>query len=347
MISSRRSIRIPIVDSSQVGDARRRAQLLAGELGLSETDVGKAAIIVSELASNLHKYGREGMIILRPLFSHNSSGMEALALDKGPGMPDVGRCLEDGFSTAGSSGTGLGSIRRLSTVFDIYSSLSSGTAVVAQLWQNETHPNRTAFEIGAVCLPVAGEQYCGDNWCFQEETGKGLIMVADGLGHGSQAALAADTAGQVFEERAGLDLASLLEAIHRRLRSTRGAAAALAEINTMTSKVSFAGVGNIAGSIVMGNIGKGMVSHHGILGAEARHFQEFTYPWTVESLLILHSDGLQSRWALDRYPGLRFCHASLIAGILYRDYERGRDDVTVLAIRQLRHPSNDYTHSHH
>jgi hypothetical protein len=64
-----------------------------------------------------------------------------------------------------------------------------------------------------------------------------------------------------------------------------------------------------------------------------RHITEFTYPWPDDALLILHTDGLSGRWSLDAYPGLARRHPSLVAGVLFRDWDRGRDDVTVVAAR--------------
>jgi hypothetical protein len=78
-----------------------------------------------------------------------------------------------------------------------------------------------------------------------------------------------------------------------------------------------------------------MTSHNGTLGHELRKIQEFSFPWEPESLLIMHSDGLGSRWDLSQYPGIMRKHASMIAAVLYRDFERQRDDVTVLVAKNL------------
>jgi hypothetical protein len=77
-----------------------------------------------------------------------------------------------------------------------------------------------------------------------------------------------------------------------------------------------------------------MVSYNGTVGHEVRKIQEFTYQWPQQGLLVMHSDGLKTQWRLDRYPGLMHKHPSLIAGVLYRDFNRGRDDVTVLVARE-------------
>jgi len=79
-----------------------------------------------------------------------------------------------------------------------------------------------------------------------------------------------------------------------------------------------------------------MVSHAGTVGREAPKIREFAYSWDSGSLLMMHSDGLQTHWSFDDYPGLVERHPSVIAGVLYRDYARGRDDTTVVVAREAR-----------
>ncbi|HMB03511.1 MAG TPA: SpoIIE family protein phosphatase [Isosphaeraceae bacterium] len=160
-------------------------------------------------------------------------------------------------------------------------------------------------------------------------------MVADGLGHGARAAEAAQAAVRIFHDRAAAGPAAVLQAAHLGLRNTRGAALAIAEIDRAAGAVRFAGIGNIAATILGpdGERGTNLVSHNGTVGHEMRKVQEFVSPWPEGSLLVMHSDGLGTHWRLGRYPGLVARHPSLIAGVLYRDFKRGRDDVTVLVAR--------------
>jgi len=79
-----------------------------------------------------------------------------------------------------------------------------------------------------------------------------------------------------------------------------------------------------------------MVSLNGTAGVEIRKFQKFTYSWEPEAILVLQSDGLKSHWNLEDYPGLARKHPAIIAGVLYRDHTRGKDDVTVLVVKKER-----------
>ncbi|MBD2081278.1 ATP-binding SpoIIE family protein phosphatase [Leptolyngbya sp. FACHB-17] len=332
----RKSIAIAITESSQMGEARRVALHLATRFGFKEVERGRVGIVVTEVASNLLQHAQGGVIVLRAI-QEPTIGIEVLALDKGSGMIDVDQCLQDGFSTAGTAGNGLGAVRRLSDLFEIYSTPGSGTAILAQLWSEPlSQPPKILLEIGAVCLPKRGEEVSGDAWANQIEPHRSVLLMADGLGHGCAAANASSAAVRMLEENYQRSPHEIVEAAHQALRSTRGAVLAIAEINFDQQSVRYAGIGNIATSISSFTEHYNLVSHNGTVGHEVRKIQEFAHPWYPNGLLIMHSDGLGTQWRLDRYPGLRQKHPSLIAGVLYRDFNRDRDDVTVLVAREAR-----------
>ena len=321
-------------DPSQVAVARRFAASLAGRLGFDETGRANAALVATEAATNLVKHAKGGEIAIRPLDEPGRIGLELLAIDRGPGIADVARSMRDGFSTAGSPGTGLGAIARIASDFSIFSAPDSGTVVSARLWRAETAVDvAPMLEVGAVALPKHGEDISGDAWVASFGQERTVVLVVDGLGHGPLAADAARAAIVSCRQNADRSPGAILEAAHGALRSTRGAAIGVAAVDVRARVVTFAGVGNIAGAIISGARAQQMVSHNGIVGAEVRKIQEFTYLWPEDALLVMHSDGLATQWRLDRYPGLATRHPSLVAAILYRDFSRGRDDLTVVAAR--------------
>ncbi len=325
------NVLIPVIETSQVGEARRRAMDFASQLNFNETERGRVAIVVTEIAGNLVKHATDGELLLRILCG-DREGLEILALDKGAGMNNVSECLRDGFSTGGTPGTGLGAISRMADFFDIYSLPAVGTAVVAHLWATPPK-NATNLKIGAVNIALASEQVCGDAWAvITVETGRHLVIVADGLGHGELAFEASNQAIRVAKAHYQCSPKEILELMPQALRSTRGAAVAISLIDSNQQLVHFVGVGNIAGSIIAAE-SRSMVSYNGIVGHQIRKLQEFTYPFATGATLILSSDGLATGWKLDRYPGLIVKHPSLIAGVLYRDFKRLRDDVSVVAVR--------------
>ncbi|MEH2079740.1 MAG: ATP-binding SpoIIE family protein phosphatase [Nostoc sp.] len=332
----RESVAITITEFSQTGEARRVAMALATRLGFQETERGKVGIVVTEVANNLVQHAHGGVVLLRSLKQHSRIGIEILSLDKGRGMVDVDECLQDGFSTAGTLGNGMGAIRRLSGLFEIYSIPNQGTALLAHLWLGPTpHLPEKILEIGAICLPKRGEEVSGDTWACEIDDCRNLLLVADGLGHGPAAASASEAAVRMFQEHLQRSPGAIVEAAHAALRSTRGAALAIAEIDFEKQSVRFAGIGNIAASIFSFTEHHNLVSHNGTVGHEIRKIQEFSYSWYANGLLIMHSDGLGAKWQLNRYPGLMQKHPSLIAGVLYRDFNRERDDVTVLVAKGM------------
>lgn len=329
------TVALPVVESSQVGEARRIAVALASRLGFNETERGKVSIVVTELANNLVRHAQEGLLLLQGRTWRNIEGIEILALDKGPGMRDIGECLRDGFSTAGTPGNGLGAVSRLCVFFDIHSLPNVGTALLCYLSASPDpalQPDGN-LEIGVVCLPKTGEEVSGDAWAVEQLGDRTLLLVADGLGHGFRAAEASLEAVRIFRENRSKSPKEILEAAHAALRTTRGAALAVAEIDFRTAQVRFAGVGNISGSVISPEGSYNLVSYNGTVGHEVRKIHEFVHKWPSSGLLVMHSDGLGTQWRFDRYPGLATKHPSSIAGVLYRDFNRGRDDVTVLVAR--------------
>ncbi|MFN8489364.1 MAG: ATP-binding SpoIIE family protein phosphatase [Caldilineaceae bacterium] len=325
----------PITEASQTAEARRAISELARTLGFNETDTGKVALVVTEAATNLLKHAKQGQLIVRAIERAGIPGLELLALDRGPGITNVNKALQDGYSTTGSSGTGLGAMMRLAAEFDLYSQVGGGTALLTRFWLKPLPAAITeGVQVGVVSLPKAGEQVCGDQWAVQPQRDRCLLVVADGLGHGPEAAKAAQAAVQTLAMPTALPPTALMEDAHRALRSTRGAAVALVELQWPQQLVRFVGIGNISALVLDGANRRHLVSHNGIVGHEMRKLQEFTTPWNDGALLILHSDGLATHWNLTDYAGLTTHDPSLIAGVLYRDFTRGRDDVTVVVVKQ-------------
>ena len=329
---------IGIEDRSQVGEARRQAAELARSLGFNDTQAGKVALAVTEAASNIIKHAGSGKVLLAPLMHETgggpaSVGLEMLALDRGPGIANVNASLRDGYSTAGSMGAGLGALARLSPSFEVYSQPGRGTALRLEIWGSSFTPAADDLELGAVCLPKKGEEVTGDGWLMRASGESRAVLVIDGLGHGPSAARAARAATEAFAANTSAPPGALMRICHSALATTRGAAGAAARVVPAKERGSFAGVGNIACRIESVGERRQLVSHSGTLGHVMRRVQEFDFHFPAGALLILHSDGLTSHWTSTDYPGLAARHAGLIAGVLYRDHDRGTDDVTVVVLK--------------
>jgi anti-sigma regulatory factor (Ser/Thr protein kinase) len=362
------SIAFDVHDSSQVSAPRREASALAMRLGFSDARAGQASLVVTELGTNLVKHAKGGQIVLRELKGARTegrgaegSGLEVLAIDRGPGFQNLGEALRDGHSTSGTLGAGLGAISRQSDQFDVYTQQPGGTVVVCRWW---THARSTAngvangvmsagagseegapgsgasgdaFGLGAVSVAMVGQPVCGDAWAAQLGPHQASLLVADGLGHGVMASEASAAAVNVFERTPTQAPADLVGAMHDALRATRGAAVAVVNIDIGERLARFAGLGNISATIVTPDQKRvTLVSHNGTAGHIARRVQEFAYPLLRGAVVVLHSDGLTAHWDPADYPGLWMRDPALVAAVLYRDCNRRRDDSTVVVISTRR-----------
>jgi anti-sigma regulatory factor (Ser/Thr protein kinase) len=329
--------RFPVDDPSRVAQVRRYGGAIARTEGLPEWACANAEVVASEITTNLIKHAKQGEIHIIRLSETGRAGIEFLSIDRGPGMSSVDQCIKDGFSSAGTPGTGLGAIVRMSNEFDAYSVPDKGTVLVSRIWAADAPP-QSRLSIGSVSVPVQGEEKSGDSWAIQANADFVSLIVADGLGHGVLAAEASQEAVSVFRANTDFAPVAALDQVHRRLRGTRGAAVAIAQIDLAGLKLKYAGIGNICGVIAGGLRMQSLVSHNGTAGHEARKLHEFSYDLPARWTLIMHSDGITTSWNLDHYPGLLHHHPSVIAGVLYRDASRHRDDVCVVVLKKLAEP---------
>lgn len=329
------STRIVCDDESRVGEARRAAEAIARSCGLDEHARGTLAIVVTEAATNLARHAVGGVVLLRDTSSIGVSGVELLAVDTGPGMLDLERFFADGFSTGGTAGAGLGAMRRQSDLLDVYSIPGKGTVVLARVFATGANPGPPRMlDIGVVCVPLDGQTACGDGWCVRQDADRATVLLVDGLGHGPNAADAADAAIGVFrtiEDRAPNEMIALL---HEALRSTRGAAVAVAEVRRTAdgATVNFCGVGNTVTAVIGPAGPRSLPSMNGTAGLSVRGLRPFMQPWHPGEMLVMHTDGVTTRWRLDEYPRVRERDPAIAAALLHRDFSRGRDDATVLVL---------------
>lgn len=320
-------------DPSCVGEARRHVAAACHGLGLDEVTCGQAALLINELGTNLCKHARQGQLWIA-VRSGEVPEIEILSVDHGPGIRDLPLAMRDGFSTAGSPGTGLGAVQRLATDFDIHSEVDKGTVVLARLRPRTRARAGQAFRWGVVALPAPGEVVCGDSWGIAFEDQRAALLVADGLGHGEHAAEASLAAVGLFAQQPFAQMKDGLEESHIVLRMTRGAAVTRAQLDIDANTVRSAGAGNVAIRIVSGVFNRSMLAQHGTVGVQMRRVEETMMEWPAHALLVCHSDGLQSRWPPEAIEPLIGRDPALAAAVLVRDFGRGRDDVTVLVVRR-------------
>jgi anti-sigma regulatory factor (Ser/Thr protein kinase) len=325
-------VRVEVADISRVGECRRAAQGLARAHGFDDVGIGKAGIVATELANNLVRHAVSGELLIQVLDQGAAVELELIAIDRGPGMGDVQRCLRDGYSTAGTAGDGLGAVLRQSSTFDIHSVPGQGTVVLSRIARGGAAA--APLQLGAICVTMPGQTECGDTWSIAHGEARTAMLVVDGLGHGPSAAAAARAAAAAFSRQPFDAPANAMQQLHLALAGTRGAAAAYALLDHTDASIGYCAVGNIRACLVSAGGLQGMVSYNGTLGlpgVRSARTRQFDYPWPADAHLVMHSDGLSERWSRTAAHGALFQHhEAVIAAVLYRDHGRGRDDATIV-----------------
>jgi anti-sigma regulatory factor (Ser/Thr protein kinase) len=319
---------------ADIGAVRRRFATLAAAAGLDEARTGDAALIASELATNVIRHAGHGGALLTPVTEGTRRGVTICVWDRGRGM-NLDACLRDGMSTAGTAGVGLGAVSRVATSWDAYAPHGKGTVIVATVFPRGTVPAK-AFEVGGVCVAYPGLDVCGDAWEVHEHGDRATLIVVDGLGHGDGAAAAAQAVLVAFRHRPDDSPAELLAAADRVSGSTRGAGATIVRVDRADHEATIAAVGNVSAWIGEGGEQRQLVTQHGTLGQAMPRIREERYPFPPGSVLVVCTDGLKSRIDLADHPGLVARLPWTIATVLWRDHARGRDDATAVVLREAR-----------
>jgi anti-sigma regulatory factor (Ser/Thr protein kinase) len=324
---------IAMDDGTRVGEARRHARTLAAQAGLDEVQAGRLAIVVTELANNVLSHARHGVLMLG--IDEARGEVEVLAIDRGPGIGDIARAETDGFSTAGTTGTGLGAARRLARDYELHSVAGEGTVIVARVAASgaAAHCQASVCASG-LAVPLAGELVCGDAWAVATQETTASVLLADGLGHGPDAAEAAQAAVDVFVGDPFIEPARIVAAMHTRLRSTRGAAVLVLRLDPAKGTIRSCGAGNVAARVVSGAGERTILSQHGTAGVQVRRPEESVLEWPPHALVVLHTDGIESRWSAERLMPVLGRDLALAGALLLRDHSRGRDDATVVVLRR-------------
>jgi anti-sigma regulatory factor (Ser/Thr protein kinase) len=325
-----------VEDASAVPACRMIVQAMAERLRFPAARAGQLALAVTEAASNLHKHAEQGSLLLCVNRDGPQPGIDLVTIDAGPGVRDVGAAVRDGHSTAGTLGIGLGAIRRLADFADLYSRPGHGTALAARFrvvsaGGPAAAPAGVAARWAGLVRPITGETECGDAYGAVEADGAVTAVLCDGLGHGPLAAAAAAAGVAAVLDDPAAEPAALLERAHGRMSGTRGGAVGIVRI--AGERARFAGLGNVAASVVSDGQRKSMISIPGIAGHQARTIRQFEYEAPPGSAIVLHSDGVSSRWEAAALPGLEARDPLLIAAVLLAEAGVHRDDAGVLVLK--------------
>jgi anti-sigma regulatory factor (Ser/Thr protein kinase) len=335
---------VPVHDSTRVRDARVAAEQAAALAGLDADHAAAASLVSTELATNLVKHARGGQLLVElvpPAVPADAAVparlVQIAAVDHGPGIADVGAALSDGFSTARSLGAGLGTCRRVADDFSLHSVPGRGTVALARIGAGARTGSAAGVRAGGLNVPFERADHSGDAWTWVRVQDRATLMLADGLGHGPEAARASSAAVEALHRTAHLSPAECLRHIDTALRGTRGAAVAVAQLDTAAGTLRFAGVGNIGARLREGDRWRSLLSHPGIIGVHRPGtLREDRLPWAADRILVMHTDGLPSRWAPPAEPGLLSADPAVVAAGVIRDAGSAarpvRDDTAVAVV---------------
>ncbi|MEU9396653.1 SpoIIE family protein phosphatase [Streptomyces sp. NPDC048324] len=337
---------VPVHDSTRLRDARLAVEEAADAGGLDEARTAAAALVATELATNLLKHADGGRLLIdvvpppAPVEGGDRTRfVQIAALDHGPGIADVPSALDDGFTTARSLGAGLGTCRRLADTFAVHSTPGRGTVALARVGTGTAAAAPTACGVraGGVNLPYAGAAHSGDAWTSVGSGDRVTLMLADGLGHGPQAAHASSAAVEALRQSAHLPPAESLGRLDTALRGTRGAAVAVAQVDTAAGTLRFAGLGNASAWLWEDGAWHCLLSRPGIVGVHRpRTLTDQLRRWGGDRVLLLHSDGLPGRRTPPSAPDLLPADPAVMAAVTLRDSGSAarppRDDTTVAVL---------------
>ena len=327
-------------DRSYFSLTRREIHRMAKQCGIPEARLNEIDIIVSELTSNLEKHTIGGGEILAGIFDEDDNCyLEIICIDNGPGFRNIEKMMADGYSSSGTLGQGLGSIKRLSDVFDVYSLAGWGTLVLSRVYKEVpviVSPARGAVIFKPLVVAKPREKVSGDGSFIQRLENGFKVLVADGLGHGPDANHAVNEAVKAFRECTETTAANTIRHLHQAIKTTRGVVANVIFYQAHTRTWCAAGVGNIDTKWIGGLNVKPQMCYNGIVGHNLPNtINDVCLPQQEYQQFIACSDGIRSRWEPTKLPMITRHDPIILAAAIYKEYARRTDDMSVVICKVI------------
>ena len=319
---------IRVADNSDVFRARRAVKNMAAGAGFDAAGIAELETVAAELATNLVKYADHGgEIAFLLLTEEGATGIEVRAVDSGPGIADMQEALADGHSTRGTLGIGLSGVKRLMDDFTIHSGAGAGTEIIARKWL--ARQDHAIMKFSVLARPFPGEPVSGDGYFIKHFRDYEIFGVIDALGHGAGAHEVTCKCLEILEAHCHEELGAVVEACHRGLRHSRGAAMALARVDRAGTKFEHVSVGNVETRVYNTSQPVRPYCFNGTLGMMIESgTRPVVYPLVRGALIVMCSDGILSRFNVE--PHLFGETVQRIAESIFSEYMRGTDDATVL-----------------
>jgi anti-sigma regulatory factor (Ser/Thr protein kinase) len=323
-------------DRSYFSLIKKEIHRMAVDAGMAAARVNELDLILAEMTSNLFKYSDDGEILAGVFANGGSPYIELISIDNGPGMANPARMMQDGVSTTNTLGHGLGSMKRLSDVFELYSLPGWGTVLLSRIYNDPGKISKEKYDLVmrpiVVCKP--GEQLSGDGFVYKKTDQYLKLMLADGLGHGPEANKAINEAAAAFRVFPDFSPTETLRFIHNSIKKTRGAVINIVGFENASRKWTSTGIGNIFLRMAGPSNFKNQMSYNGIVGHNIPNtMTEQTYPAEQYNQVILCSDGIKTRIDTSKYPLIHKYDLTVLAAAIYKDHARRNDDMSVVVAK--------------
>jgi len=329
-------LRLNAADRSYFALLKKEVHALAASAGFTPKRLAEIDIIVAEVVSNLAKHTTLGGELFVKLFEEKGvPAFEIIAIDNGPGIRDIRGMMQDGVSTKSTLGQGLGAIKRLSDVFQVYSQAGWGTLLLIRIYKEELSPVRQEkIAVRSFVVPKPGETDCGDGFYVKQTKEHIKLFLGDGLGHGAEASMAVQKAIEAFKICPEHNTVEILRFIHQSVKKTRGLVATVAVFNIKEKQWRICGVGNIATKMYSASGIKTHSPYNGIVGLNMPNtMNEQSITYEPGQTLILCSDGIKSKWDMLKLPAIMRYDLSLLNAALFKDFARNTDDMSIASCK--------------
>ncbi|MEI6948461.1 SpoIIE family protein phosphatase [Paraflavisolibacter sp. H34] len=320
------------LDRSYYSLIKKEIHALAAGAGFAGQRLAEVDLVVAEILSNLGKYTRGGQLLVKLVEKDALPGLEIISVDQGPGMSDVPKMQSDGYSSKNTLGHGLGSIKRLSDQFHIYSQNGWGTILLSRIFKEHLPAvsGPQLYDIHSTVCPKPGETHCGDGFYYKVTKDYLKVMLGDGLGHGPEAEIAVEAAINAFKICPENSPVEMIRFMDRAVKKTRGLVASVGVFDFKEQLWRLCGVGNISVRMHEGIRVKNHLAYNGIIGLNIpKTMNDQTIPYERNQYLVMCSDGIKSKWDVTKWPGIFRCDLSVLTAAVFKDFARGTDDLSV------------------
>jgi len=341
-----------LIEQSAKGESalvllRSKLRAVSRRMRFSDAMRERMELVCNELVTNQNKYAQGNGFVQIWEVEQPRPALDLFAMDYGPGIPNLAEAIQDGYTTSGTMGKGLGAIRRLASESEFYSLPEEeaadcpwhGMAVWAR-FHDDHKPVPAPHQFGCYLRAYQDSTYNGDLIRLHVGKNKTRWLHMDGLGHGREAFEAVDGLENFLD--AETPIPDMMNSLSQRLQGGRGAVGMVCEMDAAAQTAIVTGVGDMVAYSICNGDKRAVTFSPGVLGHAHRTPESVPLPFPPQALFITASDGLRRSMTLRTFPDLWRLHPQLIAMVLGQVMGRNNDDKSVFVARTMRTERNNH-----